>query len=120
MSQFVGHCPAKQKVSGSIPGQGASLGCGLGSCWHACERQLVSVSHIDVFLPLFLPPFPSLQEYVNTIFLKIYSTFLSLTMLQDNKLHCFLRNILYSKLGKYLLVDSFLWSGTSVVSQIVQ
>ena len=35
-------------VVGSVPSQGA------------CERHLIILSHIDVSLPLFLPPFPSL------------------------------------------------------------
>ena len=30
MAQLVEHHPAKQKVTGSIPGQGTHLGCGLG------------------------------------------------------------------------------------------
>ena len=29
-AQWVGHCPANQKVTGSIPGQGTCLGCGPG------------------------------------------------------------------------------------------
>ena len=38
--------------------QGTSLGCGPGLQWGVCERQ----SHMDVSLPLFLPPFPSLSK----------------------------------------------------------
>ena len=30
VTQLVGHCLAKQKVTGSIPGQGTHLGCGFG------------------------------------------------------------------------------------------
>ena len=44
------------KVTGSIPSQGTCLGCRLGPQWGPCERQ----PHIDVSLPLFLPPSPSL------------------------------------------------------------
>ena len=31
MTQLVEHCPAKQKVAGSIPGHGTGLGCGFSS-----------------------------------------------------------------------------------------
>ena len=48
--------PANLKVAGLIPGQGPCLGCGPGPQLGACERQ----PHIDVSLPFFLPPFPSL------------------------------------------------------------
>ena len=46
----------KPKVAGSIPHQGTCLGCGPGPQLGAHERQ----PHIDVSLPLFLPPFPAL------------------------------------------------------------
>ena len=50
--------PAKQRVTGSIPSQGTCLACGPGPQLGACERQ----PHINVSLPLFLPPFPSLSK----------------------------------------------------------
>ena len=46
---------ANQRVTDSIPSQGTSLDCRPGSQLGAHERQ----PHIDVSLPLFLPPFPS-------------------------------------------------------------
>ena len=48
--------PVNQRITGSIPNQGTCLGCRLGPQHGACERQ----SHIDVSLPLFLSPLPSL------------------------------------------------------------
>ena len=45
-----------EKVTGSIPGQGTCLGCGPDPQMGARETQ----PHIDVSLPLFLLPFPSL------------------------------------------------------------
>ena len=60
--QWVEHHPANRKAAGSISSQGTSLGCGPGPWLGTCKRQPinVSVSHIDVSLPLFLPPFSSL------------------------------------------------------------
>ena len=55
----------KPKVTGLIPSQGTCLGCQPGPWWEAHKRQ----PHIDVSLPLFLPPFPSLK--INKVFLKI-------------------------------------------------
>ena len=49
--------PVNQMVAGSIPSQGTCLGCGTGPQWGAHKRQ----PHIDVSLPPFLPPFPSLK-----------------------------------------------------------
>ena len=46
-----------QRVASSIPSQCTCLGCGAGPQQGVSERQL----HIDVSLPLFLPPFPSLK-----------------------------------------------------------
>ena len=43
-----------KSVTSSIPSQGTCLGCRPGPQWRAHERQ----PHIDVSLPLFLPPFP--------------------------------------------------------------
>ena len=54
---WVGRHPANQTVASSIPGQGTCLSCGSGPLSEACESQ-----PIDVSLPLFLPPFPSLNE----------------------------------------------------------
>ena len=45
-----------QRVAGLIPRQGTHLGFGPGPQRGVCEGQ----PHIDVSLPLFLPPFPSL------------------------------------------------------------
>ena len=55
MAQLVEYCPTKQKVTSSIPSQGTGLGVGLVPSWGTCRKQ-----PIDVYLPLFLPPFPSL------------------------------------------------------------
>ena len=55
VAQWIEYQPVNQRVIGSIPSQGTSLGCGPGPQWGACERQ----PHIDTFLPLFLPLFPS-------------------------------------------------------------
>ena len=46
----------KQEVIGSILSQGTCLGCRPGPQQGVCKRQ----PHIEVSLPLFLPPFPSL------------------------------------------------------------
>ena len=48
--------PENQRVAGSIPSQGTCLGFRPGPQLGACERQ----PHIDVSLPLFVLPFPSL------------------------------------------------------------
>ena len=56
VAQWIEHWPVNEMVAGSIPSQGTCLGCGPGPQWGAHERQ----PHIDVSLPLFLPPFPSL------------------------------------------------------------
>ena len=48
--------PADCKVASSIPGQGTCLGCGRGPQLGACKKQ-----PMYVFLPLFLPLFPSLS-----------------------------------------------------------
>ena len=53
VAQLVEHCPTKQKVTGSIPSQGTSLGCRM-------DPQLMFIFHTDVSLPPFLPPFPTL------------------------------------------------------------
>ena len=55
VAQWIEHQPVNQKVTSLIPGQGTCLGCRSGLQLQTCKRQL-----IDVSLPLFLPPFPSL------------------------------------------------------------
>ena len=60
MAQLVGHYPAKRMVTGSIPGQGTCLGCRFRPRQGMCVRQLIDVSHINVFCPLFLSPSRSL------------------------------------------------------------
>ena len=56
VAQLVGGPLAKLKLAGSIPGQGTCLGCRPGPpLGHVEEATL-----IDVSLPLFLHPFPSL------------------------------------------------------------
>ena len=54
--QWIESWPVNQRVAGSIPSQGTSLGWGPGPQKRACERP----PHIDISFPLFLPPFPSL------------------------------------------------------------
>ena len=56
LAQWIECWPVNQKVRGLIPSQGTYLGCGPGPQERTCERQ----PHIDVSLPLFLPPSPSL------------------------------------------------------------
>ena len=48
--------PANQRVASSIPSQGTCLGCRPGPQLGAHERQ----PYVDVSLPLFITPFPSL------------------------------------------------------------
>ena len=55
VAQWIELQPANQRVTGLIPSQSTSLSCGPGPQDGVCERQ----PHIDVSLPLFLPPFPS-------------------------------------------------------------
>ena len=57
VAQWIEHWPVKQKAAGSIPSEGTCLGCRPGPQWWVHERQ----PHIDVSLPLFLPPTPSLK-----------------------------------------------------------
>ena len=56
VAQWIEHWPANQRVTSWIPSQGTCLGCGLGPQWGVLEKQ----PHIDISLPLFLPPFSSL------------------------------------------------------------
>ena len=67
MAQLVEHCSTKQKVAGSIPGQGTCLGCGPGALVgvHVTGTQLMFFSHTDVSLPLF----KKIIKYIKKIFL---------------------------------------------------
>ena len=59
VAQFVDCHPAKQKVTGSIPGRAHAWDEGqsqVGVC--ASGNRSTFVSHVDVSFPLFLPPFP--------------------------------------------------------------
>ena len=56
VAQWIEHWLVNQTVAGSIPSQGTCLGWGPGPQWGECERQ----PHVDISLPLFLPPFPCL------------------------------------------------------------
>ena len=67
MAQWIECWPVNQRVAGSISSQGTFLSCGPGPQWGVPKRQ----PHIDVSLPFFLPPFPSIKiNIINTIFLK--------------------------------------------------
>ena len=55
--------PVNQRVAGSIPSQGKCLGCGPGSQLGESKRQ----PHSDVSLPLFLPPFPSVNKQIKSL-----------------------------------------------------
>ena len=58
-AQWVAHCPANQKVTGSIPGQGPCLGYRPGAWLRVCERQPIDVSHAHrCFLPSLFPSRP--------------------------------------------------------------
>ena len=56
VAQWIDCWSVNQRATGSISSQGTCLGCGPGPHLGAWQRQ----SHIDISLPLFLPPFPSL------------------------------------------------------------
>ena len=56
VAQWIEHWPANQRVAGSSPSQGTSLGCRPGPQWGVHKRQ----PHIDVSFPFFLLPFPPL------------------------------------------------------------
>ena len=58
--------PVNQRVVGLIPSQGTCLGCRPGPQGEVCERH----PHIDVSLPLFPSPVPSLKK-INKILKKI-------------------------------------------------
>ena len=65
MAQWAEHQPANQKVVVSILSTGTRLSCRPGPQKGVSKRQ----QHIDVFLPLCLPPFPALKTNKS---LKIY------------------------------------------------
>ena len=56
VAQWIERRPENQRVTGWIPSQGTCLGCTPGPKLEVHKRQL----YIDVSLPLFLLPFPSL------------------------------------------------------------
>ena len=58
--QWSGCCLANQKITVSIPGQGTCLGCLARSPDGGIQEATNLLSHINVSLRLFLPPFPSL------------------------------------------------------------
>ena len=62
VAQVVGCCPTEQKVAGLILSQGTRLGFGFGPWPGVSKRQPVDISLtcINVSLPLFLPLFSSL------------------------------------------------------------
>ena len=66
VAQWIERQPVNQRVMGFILSQGTFLGYRPGPQWGARERQ----PHIDVSLPLFLPPFPSLKKEINKVFKK--------------------------------------------------
>ena len=57
VAQWIECWPANQRVTSLIPSHDTCLGCGPGPWWGSLERQ----PHIDVSLPLFLPPYSSLK-----------------------------------------------------------
>ena len=60
VAQWIEHWPVNQKVTGLIPSQGTCLGHRPDPGWGAVRgSQMIFLSHINVSLPLFLPPFPS-------------------------------------------------------------
>ena len=70
VTQWTEHWPVNQRVAGWIPSQGTCLGCGARSS-AGNKRQPSDVSlHVNVSLPSFLPPFPSLKINKNKILKK--------------------------------------------------
>ena len=57
VDQWIEHQPVNLRAAGSVPSQGTCLDCRPGAQQRVHERQ----PQIDVFFPLFLPPFPSLK-----------------------------------------------------------
>ena len=60
VAQLVGLHSTKQKVASSILLRAHAWVVDLSLGQSMYERELINVSHIDVSLPLFLPPFSSL------------------------------------------------------------
>ena len=56
VAQWVGHHPADQRVTGSIPSQGTCLGCGPGPRWGAHGRQPIDVSRTHSYSSPSLSP----------------------------------------------------------------
>ena len=59
VAQLVGYPPAKQKVIGSLPGQGMSLDCGFSSqsgCVLKTTDRCISFTSMFLSLSFFLPP----------------------------------------------------------------
>ena len=56
VTQLIEYWPDNQRFTGLIPSQDTCLGCRPGPQLGVCDRQ----PHINVSLPLFLPPFSSL------------------------------------------------------------
>ena len=57
VAQWIERGPVNPRVTGLIPSRGSCLGCRPGPQQGVCEEQ----PHIDVSLPPFLLPFPSLK-----------------------------------------------------------
>ena len=64
VAQWTEYWPVNQRVISSLPSQGTRLDCRPGPQLQVCRRQ----PHINVSLPLFLPPFPSLSKNKLIIF----------------------------------------------------
>ena len=72
VAQLIGHCPAKWRVTGSIPSQGTCLGCEFGPQSGCVQEQLISVSlshwcfspSLSPSLPLFLNQFKKGRSHV--------------------------------------------------------
>ena len=62
--QWIEGRPVNQRVAGSIPSKGTCLSYEPGPQQGVRERQ----PHIDVSLPLFLPPFPLSKNKFKNIF----------------------------------------------------
>ena len=68
VAQWVGHCPANQKVASSITSQGTCLSSRPGPWLEACKRQPINVSLAHIyFSPSLSPSFP-LSLKINKIF----------------------------------------------------
>ena len=76
VTQQVGHHPAKQKVTCSIPSQGMCLGCGFGP-WlgyvQEATDQCLSLISMFLFLPFSLSsPLSNRQRNLNSLKCKLY------------------------------------------------